>query len=238
MKKLLLIAAAGLIVVSAAMADNPCPPPPTSGTNNLVSLGYMNADGTSNGFTCHIDSLDFSGFHMTSASIAPNSIVVTPITTFLDEGFMFSGIPMLVNNMSTPPGPPATEDATIFYNVTDLAGPLIHDIGILFNGNASGTGAAEFTEGWTCASPCTSGTLGVFVPPNTNTMNGTILTGLTSSLAISKDFQVSTGANGEAAISLIQNTYSQVPEPRLMSLLTLALLGGLGISKKFKSVRS
>jgi hypothetical protein len=237
MKKLLLIATAGLIVVSVALADSPCPPPPTSGTNNLVSLGYMNADGTANGFTCHIDGLDFSGWHMTSTTIAPSSVVVTPITTFLNEGFMFSGIPMLVNNMPAG-GPNQTEDATIFYNVTDLAGPTLHDIGIQFNGNANGTGTAEFTEGWTCVAPCTSGTVGLFVPPNTNTTTGTILTGLTSSLAISKDFQVMTGANGEAAISFIQNTYSQVPEPRLMSLLTLALLGGLGLSKKFKSVRS
>jgi hypothetical protein len=237
MKKLLLIATAGLIVVSVALADSPCPPPPTSGTNNLVSLGYMNADGTANGFTCHIDGLDFSGWHMTSTTIAPSSVVVTPITTFLNEGFMFSGIPMLVNNMPAG-GPNQTEDATIFYNVTDLAGPLIHDIGIQFNGNANGTGAAEFTEGWTCVAPCTSGSVGLFVPPNSNQVTGTILTGLTSSLAISKDFQVMTGANGEAAISFIQNTYSQAPEPRLMSLLTLALLGGLGLSKKFKSVRS
>jgi hypothetical protein len=57
-----------------------------------------------------------------------------------------------------------------------------------------------------------------------------------TSLQITKDVIASTGTNGQAAISIVVNDISNTPEPRLISLLVMALLAALGLSKKFKSV--
>jgi hypothetical protein len=55
---------------------------------------------------------------------------------------------------------------------------------------------------------------------------------------IVKDVIATTGANGQASISQVENRFSNVPEPRLISILMMGLLAGLGVSKKFKRVVS
>jgi hypothetical protein len=231
MKKLMFIAVISLMAVSMAMADGVCP------IGSLSLVGYTNADGTSNGFTCHINNLDFSNFSETFApnpgGIGPSQLTVSPISTLGNEGFMFTAFWSAVN-MSGNPANNVTEDSTINFTVTDTQGALLHDLGLAFNGAFTGTGASHVTEQY-CPNGINCNNLQVTNPP-ANFNSSFVLASNATFLTVSKDIGVASGANGTASISQVSNTFSNVPEPRLVSLLTLALLAGLGISKKFKNV--
>ena len=230
MKKLMFIAVIGLMAVSMATADVACP------TGSLSAAGYMNADGSGNGFTCHIGSLDFSNWSETFApnpgGIGPTQLTATPDTTAGNEGFMFTAFWSAVN-LTGNPANNVTEDSTINFVVTDTAGAFLHDLGLAFNGAVLGTGASHVTEQF-CPNGINCNNIQVTNPPATFSQEFVLPTNVTS-LTISKDIGVASGANGSASISQVSNNFSNVPEPRLMSLLTLALLAGLGLSKKFKS---
>src|SRR5215510_3757993 len=135
MKKLMLMSAIGMMAVSMASAINTCP------TGSLSAAGYTTATGASNGFTCQIGNLQFSGFSETFSpnpgGIGPASLTVTPIVTPGNEGFTFTAFWSAVNIGGGPAGR-NTEDSTIFFTVTDLAGALIHDLGVGFNGAFGG----------------------------------------------------------------------------------------------------
>jgi hypothetical protein len=238
MKKLMLIAVISAMAVSMAMADNPCP---------TGSLGlYMNADGSTNGFTCHIGVLDFSGWSETFSpnpgGINPAQLTVTPDPTTGDQGFMFTAF-WTASNLTGNAANNATEDSTINFTVTDTAGALLHDLGLGFNGAFTGTGASHVTEQYCLNGPLSgcpganSGNIQVTNPPQNFNQNFVFASNATS-VSVSKDIGVASGANGTASISQVNNNFSNTPEPRLISLLSMALIAGLGLSKKFKSVIS
>jgi hypothetical protein len=235
MKKLMLIAVISLMAVSMATADVACPTQDLFVTGSLTN--YTNADGSSNGFTCHIGVLDFSSWSETftpnPGGIGPSQTGVTPDPTVGNQGFMFTAFWSAIN-LTGNPANNTTEDSTINFTVTDTAGALLHDLGLAFNGAFTGTGASHVTEQY-CPNGINCNNIQVTNPPATFNQEFVLGTDVTS-LKISKDIGVASGANGTASISQVSNNFSNAPEPRLVSLLTLALLAGLGLSKKFKSV--
>jgi hypothetical protein len=224
MRKLLLVVAICLMAVPLAMAvDIACP----TGTNWQT---YLNFNGS--GTTCHIGNLDFSGFSYSTAGTnqkAASTITVDTLTTPGNEGFDFNpAINLAGMNLNT--------DVRFDFDVKTLNGlPLINDLDIFFNGAFALTGSTSFSEtqtGGVCTPSCAS--IQVTNPPP-NLSKHVVFDTPVSSLHIIKDVIADTGSNGQASISDVQNRFSQVPEPRLISILMIGLLAGFGLSKKFKS---
>ncbi len=160
---------------------------------------------------------------------------MTPIVTPGNEGFTFTAFWSAVNIMGGAANE-KREDSTIFFTVTDLAGAFLHDLGLGFNGAVTGDGATHVTEQYCLnGDPMNCNNLQVTNPPPSFSQNIVLASNVTS-LSISKDIGVDSGTNGTASISNVTNQFSNVPEPRLVSLLTLALLGGFGLSKRFKKI--
>jgi hypothetical protein len=231
MKKFLLGTAISLMAVSMALADGVCP------STNWGDYLALNPSGS-----CHIGNLDFSGFSYNPAGtiIDPATSVGVSVVTSPNAGFTFN--PAIT--LATPPdGANTTEDVELDFNVTALNGVLIDDLGIFFNGAVTGTGQTSFSETETGATwaGCGSTTciFSVTNPPvNLGPLEEVFTTPVTS-LHIVKDVAVSTGAGpGQASVSMFQNTFSTVPEPRLVSFLMMGLLAVFGASKKFRSVVS
>ena len=205
----------------------------TPATAALATL-YVDNSGNSNGYVCDIGNLEFSNFEYSAApAFPPSSVNAVPETTVGNEGLKFTG------------GFSGNEDINISFTVTALSG-VIDDIGIDILGAAtSGTGDIFYLEQF-----CTVTTLNPVCSIFTDTPSGplstdiqlsqTSLGGPVHSLNITKDVTLSTGANGTAHISSFDNHYSNVPEPRAVSvLLSLGLFAGvLFFRKRSQAVRS
>jgi hypothetical protein len=247
MKKFLLVVAISSMAASLALADSACP----TGTTlaSYVSAAYGGT--ASPTFTCFIGGLDFSNFTFSSAGTnaeTASSVSVNTVTTIGNVGFTFD--PAITNATST--GPAQTEDDALGFTVTAISGgSIIDDLGIVYNGSFTGTGATQFSETETGANfvlpgPGGDGSCGppgtcVFAVTNPPTNLGPIeevFTAPVSSISIVKDFGANTGTDGSVSISEVQNTFSYVPEPRLGGVLMLGLLAAFGVSKKFRSVVS
>ena len=206
----------------AAVIPGPC----TGGTLNTY-LG--------NGFSCTIGNLLFSNFNYTpggTVPIAPSAITINPLKTPVgDEGFDFNP-GEAVNSI----GHPAliSQDVNISFLVSTLDGAFsIDDLFIGFNGSASGSGLADFTEKYcpgqttTINGSCTGG--GTFTVANPGgPVNRVITFAASNMVAIDKDVLVSTqGDCGRASVSDFANRYSQtlVPEPATLYPLAAGLIG-------------
>jgi len=195
---------AALLIGSAAMATTTCP----SG-----NYGQYVAPTS---ITCATNFLQFSQFGFQAGGTFPPtaaSIGVIPIDIPGNEGFQFNPAFSVVNGQS--------EDATVTFEVSGLAGALISDLGISFNGSFQGSGSSSFTEEY-----CTDGfglgtchTFSVTNPPEI--LNQEISITPTAHLFISKDFNVTApaGAGNQASISSATNQFSQVPEPSYFGVL-------------------
>jgi hypothetical protein len=242
MKKFLMIAVMGLMAASLVLADPTCPTTPPGATWQ----NYMNLNSAVPP-TCHIDGLDFSQFTFSSSATGgvtqpvPSDIGVTTLTSppFPETGFEFNPGGFALQ------GPGKSIDATLDFVVTAAPGSAIDDLTIFFDGSFSGTGSGtKFTETY-CSGPGFTTCNNFSVSnPGPGLSQHIILSAPVSALSITKDFGAHTGvlsdgcstaANCQASISTVRNSFSTIPEPRLMSLLTLGLLAGLGLSKKFKS---
>lgn len=232
MRKHLLIVVMSLMAASLALADVQCP----SGAGISWQTYLTTFDSTS---TCHLGNLDFSNFGYATGGtnqILASSVGIDTLTAPGNEGFLFNpAINIAGNNLSS--------DASFFFTVTAINGAVLNDLFIHFNGaftnNPGGVGAgtsfSETQTGGTCTPSCA--VIQVTNPPPDLTEH-VVFNSPVHSLQIEKDIVASTGTNGQASISIVENRFSNVPEPRMISVLMMGLLAAFGLSRKFKSVVS
>jgi len=244
MKKLIPIVIAVLAMIAVPAKAVTCP----TGVS-LSAGGYVNANGTGNGFSCTIGNLTFSNFSFTSSAsgnsqaLPASGVTVTdlPNSSFpgVPDGFLFTEA-LGANSTTGTVGLQSSSDITIFYTVTSN-GATITDLELGFNGAFTGTGFAEVTESFCLNSSTTfgcsnanAGLIQVTNPPpvfNTSTTFAPV-----TMLSVEKDVQVNSGSGaGTANISSVNNNFSQisVPESASLTLLGLGLLG-VALAKRSK----
>lgn len=225
LRKLSLIAALGLVAtVATAFATPMC-------SDNVTGNGSVYFGG---GYSCQIGDLRFSGFSYTPSGTNP--IIVSQITVDAvgptgtgamtnspDIGLSFHG--------TWSAGPGQTSDGTIDFSVSEIGpGTLISDLALAQTSGISGNGTASVAERGCAPAPCNA-TGGPYLLLTFQDSGGSSAQGETSfagqsSISVEKDIAV-TGGTGFGSISVVQDTFSQVPEPACMGLMGggLALLG-------------
>ncbi len=234
MRKILLVVAISLMAVSVGMADPSC-------ANGTWADYFLSTGAFFSG--CHLNNLDFTSFSFSAGGAAindPSKVGVQVITTLGNEGFKFN--PGFA-------GATLAEDYSVDFNVMATGGNVIDDLGIFFNGTGLGGGVANFTETVTgnnlaivggpglCTPPATpnSCTIQVQNPPPTPNPWEVVFVTPVKTLHVVKDFGGSpNGAGGSFSISDVENTFSNTPEPRLISMLMMGLLAAFGISRKLR----
>ena len=123
-------------------------------------------------------------------------------------------------------GTPGTEDITLTYNATSSGG-LFHDVQLTYNGNGiAGLVTTNISEEVFIGGTSTLiGSVSVNNPPPVLTAD-VLLSQNVSSISVVKDIElISTSAITPATISLVNQTFSQVPEPGTLALFGFGLLG-------------
>lgn len=188
------------------------------------------------GFTCTSGNLTFGGFGYTSSAsgtpIPASAVTVTPITTTGNEGFQFQPTGMSVTNSGSTQN---FSDVVLNYFVTDPFGTM--SLEMAFDGAFTGTGLAGGTESYclnqTTLSGCPGGNAGTFSVTNPPTnLSNSVTFGAVTSIAISKDFSVSSGTSGSATITTISNQFAEVPEPLSFALLGSGMAGLLLLRRR------
>jgi len=181
------------------------------------------------GFSCEINNLQFSNFSFNPAGTiptTPGSIGVTPITTLGNEGFNFNPAILVVGGFNV-------QDVALDFDVTGLNGRLLTDLSLSFNGSATGTGLASFSETVTGASFPGGPTIGLTSGGNTSASVN--FTTPVSSIHVVKDIGVQSGSFGTGSISQVINQFSNVPEPAALTLLSIGLTSLLAFGVRRKS---
>jgi len=185
--------------------------------NDNYQTGYITPN-----LTCEIGTFQFSVFSFAPGGTDPPtaaSIGVTTVNVANDQGFQF--------NPSFNVGAGHSSDALIGFKVTGLAGHLIDDLSISFNGAFTAPGTTSFSEKY-CTIDFNTGcnTFQVTNPPPNLSQHIDITP--TSQLFITKDFIANAVPGGQASISQVTNTFSNqqevVPEPTSLALLGAGLV--------------
>jgi len=200
------------------------------------------------GFSCYIGDLDFTDFTYTSSgSPATNAIPDTAVTVDVINGGA-SGTGFSFNSSWTAVGAGAFSDADIGFDVTVIGGgaATLEDAALIQTGgiDSTGTGSIASVVENGCSNPAPPPTLcsqewGVLT--NSVEFANDVIYSPTGTISVSKDITAHDGTSSSAfsTISLVEDTFSQVPEPRsLAMLLGLALVAGLSLKKKLQGVQS
>lgn len=198
------------------------------------------------GYSCQVGDKIFSGFTYTSSAFGGALAVPAAGVTVDTIGPLGSGASLLGGNIGLQfnAGWNAlageTTDSDIGFTVTVLGGAkLIEDFGLAQVSGVLPNGNASVVENGCGPAPCTPSELAVMTfdygDSNTQRVADTMFTPL-GSVEVSKDISVTGGTNGAAHLSIVQDTFSQVPEP-----LSMSLFGGglalLGIARWRRSVK-
>jgi hypothetical protein len=187
------------------------------------------------GYSCTIGDLMFSNFSYTPSGTNPigaNQITVDAVTND-GIGLSFHAPWTAAAGMTT--------DATIDFTVTVLGGGnLLEDFGLAQTSGVSGTGSASVAENGCPGAGCnaTGGSIYVltFQDSGARSAQGETTFTPASVVDVEKDISVN-GNTGFATISVVQDTFSQVPEPMSLSFIGggLALLGVVRLRRGAKA---
>ncbi len=187
-------------------------------------------------YSCQIGDKLFSNFTYTPSGTIPVLAGAVTVNTLGPAGSGASlSNPNIGLQFDAPWSAPAgnSSDAAIGFTVTVLSGAsVIEDFGLAQTSGVLPNGSAAVAERGCGPAPCNpvGGVLAVMTFDNgtvTSQTTNEIFTPLLDSVQVEKDIAVVGGTNGFAALSIVQDTFSQVPEPMSMGLLGggLALLG-------------
>lgn len=209
-KKLSLLTIFGLAIsATAALATPVC-------SNNVTDNGSTYFGG---GYSCTIGDLLFSNFSYVGSGTNPISAGQITVDTVTNDGIGLSF------HAPWTAAAGMTSDGTIDFTVTALSGGnVIEDFGLAQTSGVSGDGSASVAENGCGPAPCvaTGGSIYVltFQDSGARSAQGETTFTPVSSVDVEKDISVN-GNTGFATLSVVQDTFSQVPEP-----LSLGLMGG------------
>ena len=234
LKRTLILTACSALFSMLPLAATPTPPAcqdnATLATYQALNGGCIIGDKLFSNFT-YQDSATSGLAGINAADITVDTVGPGQGITNPDIGLRFNAAWVVTSNQFL--------DSVIGFTVTVLNGYnlQIEDAGVGTVDALGGTGISSVAEHG-CAAPCDPTTGNpwdtyVFNTAGTQASQHAFFAP-TGSVSVLKDISVVGGSNGFAHLSVVQDTFSQVPEPRALALLLgLGLLGGGVFRKKF-----
>jgi hypothetical protein len=238
LKKITFLTVFGLATTAMTAFATPACPDGSSMTTFLAA-----------NYSCQIGDKIFSNFFYTASGTNPVAASAVTVDTVGPAGtgatIPFADIGLQFNAPWDAAGPGMSSDASIRFTVTVLGGAgLIEDFGLAQTSGVNAPGSASVAERGCGPAPCNpvGGSLHVLTfdngGPSSKTENETLFAPV-GSVEVEKDISASVPMgdnNGFATISVVQDTFSQVPEPVSMGLMGggLALLGLTRLRKRAK----
>jgi hypothetical protein len=235
-KKFSLLAIAGL--AATAMTAFATPTCPDGGTLSTF---------LTHGYSCQIGDKIFSNFTYVSSAFGGALAVPAAGVTVDTLGPHGSGASVFNNDIGLQfnAGWNAlagqTTDSDIGFTVTVLGGAIsIEDFGLAQVSGVLPNGSASVVENGCGPAPCTPSELAVMTfdygGSNTQRVADTMFSPR-GSVEVSKDISVTGGTTGSAHLSLVSDTFSQIPEPMTVGFIGggLALLGVARLRRRMKA---
>lgn len=229
MKRSILVLFVVLAGVSALFADV-CP--------STTLDNYLGA-----GFSCGINDTTYSEFSYLFSSnpggfgIPANGVAVAPVTTQGNPGFLFSAPWSVSNNSGV-----LAQNSLLGYTVTvNQGGAPITDLSLAMVGfDAIGTGEVTINETYCLGGILplcnggTEGTLSLNWTSSGGTSSKVVNFSGVEEISVQEGILLTSGTNGQAALSGVYNQFSQgqVPEPGSMVLFGTGVLALAGVLRR------